>query len=893
MTKTKIEIAISSEKSTTDKGNLLENLCGEIVQCLGYSIENTNVGLSGMEIDVIAKQEKSEEKVYIECKAHRNNIGADILNSLMGKVAFKEVKAGWLFYTSILSKGAKGIIEELTQKNKTKFLTYGPSDIIDLLMKNKSIISSSSLKKPDEYSYSDTDYLIITEHGKFWVSPINSSGVEEAVITFNGSSGNIISDEKLLKTLSQTDTSLKDLNWLPSIKIVKKIEEAISEQKENIVTVKYGDEWADYRPSRPSDFVGREGTIKEIFDFLDDVRNGHIETRILGLSAPSGWGKSSTIVKLIDKSRNKRNKKNYYVYGVDTRAATSKRYAELSLFKCIEKAQKEGFIPTIDKLQLGNSEYILDNESLKPTLNYLKENNKVILLYFDQYEELFLKEELFDLFHKFSALINSVDSKQENLVIGFAWKTDNNIPQDHPAYSLWHKFSDRRKEIKLDLFSKKEISSTITKLSKQIEQKIDVKLRRYLSDHCQGYPWFLKKLCIHVYNLLKNGKKQSEILEEKLNIKSLFDEDMNSLNESERKCIHFVAEKSPASIIELNETYGNQAVNDLVSKRIFVKSGPNVSLYWDIFRDYIKTGKIPVIWETYRFSSHVSTYYNAIQKLLDGDKTVKCLASELNMSEGSTENIARDLIMIGNAKRENGVLSLLQNTEKEVVNTMRLFCSDHIFYNELRKEASLNNGFVTDRSASNILENTYKTDFVKDTWKVYSNKLLSWFEALQLINIGSGRISLNQERSKNIILAKTGKKRNNKQSFKAGAPYQKIIEVINSIGIGKSSEKDLSIKGYRNAISMLKKFDLIEKEKGGYVLSKGNIGQTVSSLKDYIRESNEFKIIEDMAIKNIELTGANIGAQINSQLNNGKWKKTSEIRYGNDLKKWYKEVSSN
>ncbi|PNX45475.1 MAG: hypothetical protein BV456_13545, partial [Thermoplasmata archaeon M8B2D] len=70
----------------------------------------------------------------------------------------------------------------------------------------------------------------------------------------------------------------------------------IQKQKDNIVSIKAGDEWVNYRPSRPEDFVGRVKILKDIFVFLDQVRLSETETRALGLLAPSGWGKSSTIV---------------------------------------------------------------------------------------------------------------------------------------------------------------------------------------------------------------------------------------------------------------------------------------------------------------------------------------------------------------------------------------------------------------------------------------------------------------------------------------------------------------------------------------------------------------------------------------------------------------------
>lgn len=380
MEKFKIEVALPNSTSTTEKGMLLESLVSEVLECLNYKVER-QVSFSGMEIDVLAINNKSGCKIFVECKAHRNSIEGDVITKLAGQVFLKKVKSGWLFYTSELSKGAKGILDDIqasSTDDRDTIQIYSPKELIEILENNRRIVKYCDINKPADNNYSETNYFLITPYGKFWVFPINNSGVETSVITYDASTGELVQDATLLKKISETDTSLNTLDWHPTKISIEKIEKTLENQKDNIVPISVGDEWADYRPSRPQDYVGREVLLGNILKFLDKIRKDETCTRMIGLQAPSGWGKSSTIVKLIDMSKNIRNRKNLFIYGVDTRAAVSDKYVELVLLSCLEKAMAEGFLPKQEKkTKLGSAGSILESESLRNILSYLKQEKKL------------------------------------------------------------------------------------------------------------------------------------------------------------------------------------------------------------------------------------------------------------------------------------------------------------------------------------------------------------------------------------------------------------------------------------------------------------------------------------------------------------------------------------
>ena len=259
------------------------------------------------------------------------------------------------------------------------------------------------------------------------------------------------------------------------------------------------DDWADYRPARPQDFVGRQQLQRDLIDIFDKVRFQQTETRLFAIKAPSGWGKSSFALKVAERANSSKGR-NYFVYAVDSRAATSRRFGELAVYSAIRAAMDAGFIPRVEGISIGGATAPFASETAQQVLDALRVQNGVICLIFDQFEELLYKEELAIIFDEMRILCDAIVECQGNIVIGFSWKTDGMIPPEHKAYHLWHNLADRRREFELAPLRPNEVLAALNKFSTELGQKLSPQLRRTLSDHCQGYPWLLKKLCVHVLN---------------------------------------------------------------------------------------------------------------------------------------------------------------------------------------------------------------------------------------------------------------------------------------------------------------------------------------------------------------------------------------------------------
>ncbi|TOM43395.1 hypothetical protein CGH76_25305, partial [Vibrio parahaemolyticus] len=67
---------------------------------------------------------------------------------------------------------------------------------------------------------------------------------------------------------------------------------------------------------------------------------------------------------------------------------------------------------------------------------------------------------------------------------------------------------------------------------------------------------------------------------------------LNILSQQEHVCLKLIAQKAPADWSEIIETSGTTVLNNLVHKRLVIKSGDRLNIYWDIFKDYLLTGRV-------------------------------------------------------------------------------------------------------------------------------------------------------------------------------------------------------------------------------------------------------------------------------------------------------------
>ncbi len=568
------------------------------------------------------------------------------------------------------------------------------------------------------------------------------------------------------------------------------------------------------------------------------------------------------------------------------RGARSPGYISASLIKCLEQAQKAGFGKKID-IQLTNPSTPLSSSSISEYLESVRQEGRFVCLIFDQFEELYSKPELFSVFAAAKDLMIDVASYKGALGLGFAWKTDSTTQQDHPAYHIWHELSDHRREFRLSGFNKGEISKAITAFEKQANFKLTAEIRHQISHSCQGFPWLLKKLCIHLYNnQSQQSGTNSSLLE--LDVRNLFESDLQILNAVEVSSLKIIAEKAPADWSEIIEISGVATVNNLVAKRLIVRSGDRLNVYWDIFRDYLLSGNVPVVPFNYIPSSDINAMLK-VGEVLDKIKfnTSEHIATKTNLKERTVWNIGADLVLFGVAERQGTSFRLHRDmadgTVRGVLSRIRKKVDKHSLKIDLYRNhagQTISKSEITSALKACLSEE----DFTDKTWGIYTNRFSNILVQVGFLARSGPRYTVQDSGS---VASKVSRRSRSSEVFSAMASPASVCDAF-ALLRKNADINNANRMGYRNSVFVLKRFNLAEVEGTDAKINTEALGKfggdreaVWSSAKNEVAIT---KCIEALR-KNGDISGLSLGAFISDEFNLN-WTDASKARTGNALRQW-------
>ncbi|MEQ8479517.1 MAG: restriction endonuclease [Hoeflea sp.] len=324
--KTKYKILIPINKTRDDyrnvKGKLFERLISAFLKNQSYRVIERLRDV-GTEIDLLCQNELSSSKVVVECKTQSEALNTAVINKLHTDVSLHDASNGWIFALSDLGAEAAGRLRKLNQKsdnNTYKFIDA--NELIGVLSK------CGAIREPqfETEERASEIFLCVLEHNIIWVVPSrdSTSNRPSGLRAWDAENGKPIEVNEC-PDFQGSDFPFPELKWLSHSRLT------LEKEKENqpVVEVIPGEEWSDYRPSRPDDFVGRKGLIAEISTFFDRVRSGATQSRLFGIKGQSGWGKSSLALKLAHDLLNQK----VIVVPVDCRAAKASYYPDLVIAK--------------------------------------------------------------------------------------------------------------------------------------------------------------------------------------------------------------------------------------------------------------------------------------------------------------------------------------------------------------------------------------------------------------------------------------------------------------------------------------------------------------------------------------------------------------------------------
>jgi hypothetical protein len=814
-----IEIIVPNGSPNTDKGDLLEKLAEQMLQIQGYKVTN-KIRVTASELDLLCKHEVSGKTIYVECKAHNDNLPASVLKNLLGTIDFKDYSEGWLISTGPLGKDAKGFVVEWESKppaQRERLSIYNPENVI-FTLKNAHLLSDPPELPAKEILGTELSKgewtLLISPWGRYWICPTLMDGIPKGVLLFNAQDGRHIQSIELLEKIKNSDTSFKDLNFTIQTNEEKKVTKDSLPSSSAVVEVEYGERWTDYRPSRPEHFVGRAKSRRSLLSFFTNVKKRKTETRVFAIKGDSGIGKSSLIAKIRDVANTSKKPNKLFLYAVDVRAASDSSYISSSLLAALRSASRKGF-GLNETLEVSNYTDPIQSKSIRSFLAECERKHELIIIVFDQFEELYSKAGLFPIFEEAKKLMFSTIAASTNLVLGFAWKTDSTVPQDHPAYHMWHELKDHRREVSLTLFSHADAENSIRLFESELSEKVRSDLRKYLLESSQGYPWLLKKLCIHLYEQIQTGTSQYQLVDTALDINSLFDRDLSNLTDSETVCLKFVAQNAPTDWYEVLETTDHEVVQSLQNKRLLIRRGDKLNLYWDIFRDYVLNRIIPTIPFTYIPQSPSIEALLRVSLQLDTTeaKSNLELSKIAEFEESTVRNISHDLEQFGISVIEGGRVKLDSHirelSTQSILTRIRFVFKRHGLIN-LLKENNTSNKATHSQIVQYLKKLNPTAQHRGSTWEFYASRMVSWIYVLGYINRFSDGVLYDDKGD--IIENEVKKFRGEKRRilFIGDAPPARVYEALEFLKTHNNmSFAYMKSQGFRNACAVLFRFQLI------------------------------------------------------------------------------------
>ncbi|WKG08217.1 restriction endonuclease [Nocardia sp. PE-7] len=702
----------SSAAKANARGHLFEHFMATIMHHLGYqkpSTDKLNETSDGVEIDISLKHSMSRSEAIAECKAYSTNINVGLLTAFYGRLAARRLTEpnleGFFFALPRMTAEATEQAKSISERDSA-FKSFTASEIWTLL-DERDIISPVDINQVSDHA------LVVHESGVYTaalkIDPLTRTAAQVAIKAISGGVAAAAIDllgqhpySQGLQVVALDSSVPMTPEAPPSAPLVIEVNGSHSDFEYQL-------------PASPRYFVGRRDSLRELVALVES-RGGPFV-----LNAQSGWGKSSLALKLASQMQGA-------AMVVDTRTATSGSFVPAAIRKAVESAEGSGIVALPEEASWATTAGALSsiqNASWTPDAH--------LLIIFDQFENVFTDPLLTQEFRD-AALWNS--DFRTNVTFGFAWKTDYvDWIENHP-YRLRDQIRGASKVVHLSPFGSREVDTLLKRLETAVQLKLSKELRQRLREYSQGLPWLLKKLSGHVIREFKSGKTQEQLIGEALNIQDLFDSDLQALGPQERDALGFVARYAPVRATEVTEKYSAGLVQSLLNQRLIVQVGEKLDTYWDIFRDYLNTGRVPIE-DSYILRLSPNSVARLVSELLahGGSHVTSDISEAWETSENVVWNSARELRQLGLAPSEVGQVSLIseilnaEDQEAEIRTRVATALRRHRAYSEFMELADRGHGTVTVAPFADRMRLAFPAvEGTENTWITYARIFLAWLE---------------------------------------------------------------------------------------------------------------------------------------------------------------------
>lgn len=879
-----IEVPIEKADAQDVRGRRFESFIRKYLSKQSYTVKE-RLRFTGAEVDLLCVSALSGDKIIVECKARRELVQSADVSKAYTTVSMRDCRQGWIFCISGFGSDAKGLIEEINAKHPNLIRTFDPNEIAQLLQE------SGLLQRPKRDAlafqhFSDESHLVVLEDRILWIeTPIDPKSGERIGLVGYDEDGDQIKDITRLPNLRETDFRLREFDWMFSnAPATNRLS-----THQSVVRVTPGESWRDFRPSRPSDFVGRTNIIRSIKGFFDSVISRETNTRIFGIKGRSGWGKSSLVLKLAE-TQEPTSVSQVYIFPVDCRAAQNFDFPDLAIKKALREAYADGFLLPLFREPFEAARNPFESAGYKSANDELRNTNRLLVIVFDQFEEIIHRNDLAGAFQRFGELAYAIGELCGNILLGFSWKTDGTTSTDNAGYQFWHSLSDHRRDFEIKPFNRDEAEEFLKQASESASRPISRDAKRFILEQYSGFPWLLKKLFVNHIETGGSIDDENQFLPKELDIRNLFNSDLSELSEAEHSALKFIAENSPVEIYKVSDRYGTTVTNSLIARRLIIQSGDAVSPYWDIFKEYILTKRIPFVPLTYVPSLSGRKLVSAIRLISDDHQcSYDELANRMSISVHTADNIVRDLTNMGlvSPNRQSGIFDINDLSGEEITRRIVDFVRRHVIYGHVENAISKARDFRLEDVFQDVALSYSFISPNRQTLETYIKKIVNLAANVGLIIRVDSKFVQGSPIQDILKVNIARKALVGAEVFRGHAPPTQVERLIEILRLGERTMTSLKTEGLRNATFSANALGLTQTEDG--IVSTRVKIQPGSDVGGIIAKAAAHQETINYAIaqlaENPKLPGREIGEAI-SDMFQLDWSPSSANRHGTALRVW-------
>jgi len=203
----------------------------------------------------------------------------------------------------------------------------------------------------------------------------------------------------------------------------------------------------------------------------------------------------------------------------------------------------------------------------------------------------------------------------------------------------------------------------------------------------------------------------------------------------QQEALRYIAKNGPINVSEITELFPQEVLQHLIHRHFIITVGPKVDVYWDIFKDYLNTGKISAE-ESYILRTSPRVVLSFMKVLKDKKKiTLKQLSKILKRPLKSLYNIIKDIKILGLIDVHGENISPKSNfkisTSDILVETKKLAREKFFNYKILVEiqNTLVDKEILKLEEIGDIMQNLFpyiRAD--NKTWITYARKISEWLD---------------------------------------------------------------------------------------------------------------------------------------------------------------------